>query len=283
MLENPSSAPHSPQRGPVSRRLTGRPRAVLLIDRRAVGDLAAVRLVEAAHAHGVEAVELAADDELHAVAAHAVGTADLVGLAGAASGQALVANVAMEHGVPYVWMPPVDGRRSALGARVARCDVGSALEAFAAGVEREIDVAFVNGRMFVDSVSIEAAAGAEPLEVRFADGEGARREAAQRIVVTNRPTWSAPRAESRPALLRIVVHLAVRDPARGGRLRWSAPTFGVDAERPLAARVDGRLAVLEPPLRFKAVANALVVRVPRALAGPARATPHPARRRGARP
>ena len=217
-MKQPSSAPHPPEQRAASRRLTGRRRAILLIDRRAVGDLAAVRLLDAARAQGVEPLELGPDDALSAVAARAVGTADLVGLAGTTSAQTLVANVAMEHGVPYVWVSLADRRRSALGPRVARGDVSAALEAFAAGVEREIDVAFVNGRMFVESVSLDGAAG-ELLALRYRDGEGALRDGAQRILVANRPSWSAPRnarAGSRAALLRIAVSLAARDPVHGG-------------------------------------------------------------------
>jgi hypothetical protein len=279
MLEPPSSAWRPPAGRAAARRLTGRRHAILLIDRRAVGDLAAVRLLDAARAHGVEPVELGADDELHAVATRAVRAADVVGLAGATGEQTLVANVAMDHGVPYVWVPIAHGRRSALGPRAAHPDVGAALEAFAAGVDRAVDVAFVNGRMFVEGVALEAAAAAEPLRLHFLDGEGGQRDAARRIVVTNRPGWSAPRdgrTDSRAALLRIVARLAARDPVHGGRLRWSAPTFGVDAQRPLATRIDGRLAVLQPPLRFKAVAGALMVRLPRALADdPARPAVQP--------
>jgi diacylglycerol kinase family enzyme len=48
---------------------------------------------------------------------------------------------------------------------------------------------------------------------------------------------------------------------------WSAPTFEVDADRPLPAGVDGEALVLDPPLRFRILPGVLQVRIARAHPG----------------
>ena len=42
---------------------------------------------------------------------------------------------------------------------------------------------------------------------------------------------------------------------------WSAPTFAVDAARPVPAGIDGEALVLDPPLNFRIRPGALRVRV----------------------
>ena len=48
---------------------------------------------------------------------------------------------------------------------------------------------------------------------------------------------------------------------RGFR-EWTAPTFVVDADEPVEAAVDGEAARLDPPLMFRSLPGALVVRLP---------------------
>ena len=56
---------------------------------------------------------------------------------------------------------------------------------------------------------------------------------------------------------------------RGGRRlqrpwrEWSAPTFEVDADRPIAAGIDGEALVLDPPLSFRIRPGVLRVRIAR--------------------
>ena len=44
---------------------------------------------------------------------------------------------------------------------------------------------------------------------------------------------------------------------------WSAPTFEVDADRPVAAGIDGEALMLNPPLMFRIRAGVLRVRIAR--------------------
>ena len=53
---------------------------------------------------------------------------------------------------------------------------------------------------------------------------------------------------------------------------WSAPTFEVDAEQPVAAGIDGEALVLDAPLQFRIRPGVLRVRI-------ARSTPAHHRRR----
>jgi hypothetical protein len=44
---------------------------------------------------------------------------------------------------------------------------------------------------------------------------------------------------------------------------WSAPTFEVDADRPVAAGIDGEALMLDPPLTFRIRPGVLRVRIAR--------------------
>ena len=75
-------------------------------------------------------------------------------MAGGDGSQALVAQVAMEHDLPYVCVPAGTRNHLALDLGLDRDDVVGALDAFASPVERRIDLAFVNDRIFVNNVSL---------------------------------------------------------------------------------------------------------------------------------
>ena len=75
-------------------------------------------------------------------------------MAGGDGSQALVAQVAMEHDLPYVCVPAGTRNHLALDLGLDRDDVVAALDAFSAGGERRIDLAFVNERVFVNNVSL---------------------------------------------------------------------------------------------------------------------------------
>ena len=80
--------------------------------------------------------------------------ADVLGMAGGDGSQAIVAGVAMEHDLPYVCVPAGTRNHLALDLGVDRADVVAALDAFVDGYERRIDLARVNGRVFVNNVSL---------------------------------------------------------------------------------------------------------------------------------
>ena len=93
-------------------------------------------------------------DDLAQLARDAIGRgADVIGMAGGDGSQALVADIASEHDVPFVCIPAGTRNHFALDLGVDRDDVVGALDAFTDGYERRVDLARVNGRVFVNNVS----------------------------------------------------------------------------------------------------------------------------------
>jgi Diacylglycerol kinase catalytic domain len=80
--------------------------------------------------------------------------ADALGMAGGDGSLAVVAAVAAAHGIPFVCVPAGTRNHFALDVGVDRHDVIGALDAFTDGVERQIDVAEVNGRAFLNNASL---------------------------------------------------------------------------------------------------------------------------------
>ena len=81
-----------------------------------------------------------------------------------------------------------------------------------------------------------------------------------------RPVGAGTRPRLDEGVLGIVVlEEPAEPPARGATpwRQWSAPSFTVDAEEPVAAGIDGEAARLEPPLRFRTRPGALKVRIAR--------------------
>ncbi len=104
---------------------------------------------------GIEPVVLTPGSDLLELAQDAVRRgADLIGMAGGDGSQALVASVASRHGVPFVVIPAGTRNHFALDLGIDREDVVGALEAYEDGVDRVIDLAEVNGRVFVNNASL---------------------------------------------------------------------------------------------------------------------------------
>jgi AcrR family transcriptional regulator len=82
------------------------------------------------------------------------GGADALGMAGGDGSLAVVAAVAAAHGIPFVCVPAGTRNHFALDVGVDRHDVIGALDAFTDGVERQIDIAEVNGRAFLNNASL---------------------------------------------------------------------------------------------------------------------------------
>ena len=80
--------------------------------------------------------------------------ADALGMAGGDGSLAVVAAAAAAHGIPFVCVPAGTRNHFALDVGVDRHDVTGALDAFTDGVERQIDMAEVNGRTFLNNVSL---------------------------------------------------------------------------------------------------------------------------------
>src|SRR3954451_6567981 len=131
-------------------------RPVLVINPRSGdGRAARVGLAAAAGERGIEVVELHPGDDLETLArAAVVAGADALAMAGGDGSQAVVAAVAAEARLPYACIPAGTRNHFALDLGVDRDDVLGALDALVDGGERVVDLAEVNGRVFVNNVSL---------------------------------------------------------------------------------------------------------------------------------
>ena len=112
-------------------------------------------LAQEASQRGIEAVELQRGDDLEALVRAAVARgADGLAMAGGDGSQAIVAAIAAELGLPYACIPAGTRNHFALDLGVDRDDVVGALDAFVDGGERRVDLGDVNGRVFVNNVSL---------------------------------------------------------------------------------------------------------------------------------
>ena len=108
-----------------------------------------------ARAEGIETVILDPGQDLAALAGEAAAAdADVLGMAGGDGSLAVVAAVAAAHGIPFVCVPAGTRNHFELDLGVDRHDLTGALEAFTGGVERRIVAAEVNGRVFLNNVSL---------------------------------------------------------------------------------------------------------------------------------
>jgi diacylglycerol kinase family enzyme len=96
--------------------------------------------------HGLDLAELARD----AIA----GGADCLGMAGGDGSQALVASIAVEHGLPFVCVAAGTRNHFALDLGLDRADPRQSVYAFRDAIERRVDYATVNDRFFVNNVSL---------------------------------------------------------------------------------------------------------------------------------
>jgi diacylglycerol kinase family enzyme len=163
---------------------------------------------------GIEPIVLRPDDDLLQLAEDAVARgADVIGMAGGDGSQALVGTVASKHGIPHVVIPAGTRNHFALDLGIDRDDVVGALDAYTDGVERSIDLAEVNGRVFVNNATLGLYArivqspeyrdakvqtaidmlpeligpDAEPLDLRFTGPDGETVDTAAVVLVSNGP------------------------------------------------------------------------------------------------
>ncbi len=161
---------------------------------------------------GIEPIVLQKGDDLLQLAEDAIASgADVIGMAGGDGSQALVSSVASTHGIPHVVIPAGTRNHFALDLGLDRDDVVGALDAYADGVEMTIDLAEVNGRVFVNNASLGVYAkivqspeyrdakvqttlstlpdlvgpDAAPLDLRFDGPDGEEVPTAQLIQVSN--------------------------------------------------------------------------------------------------
>jgi diacylglycerol kinase family enzyme len=108
-----------------------------------------------ARRRGIEPIVLEPGDDLLELAEGAIARgAEVIGMAGGDGSQALVATVAARRDVAHVCIPAGTRNHFALDLGLDRDDVVGALDAFTDGVERRIDLARVNDRIFVNNASL---------------------------------------------------------------------------------------------------------------------------------
>src|SRR4029077_7077115 len=131
-------------------------RVLLFINLRSGGGKAErFHLVDECTRRGIRPVVLEAGmDWLQIVRDVASDGADVVGMAGGDGSQAMVSTVAVELGLPMVVVPAGTRNHLALDLGLDRDDVVGALDAYGQGVERSMDLADLNGHVFVNNVSL---------------------------------------------------------------------------------------------------------------------------------
>jgi diacylglycerol kinase family enzyme len=189
--------------------------AVLIVNPKSGGGKAErFHLVEEARRRGVQPIVLEASSDLRTLAQEAIGGgADVIGMAGGDGSQALVASVAMRHDVAHVCIPAGTRNHFALDLGLDRDDVVGAMDAFGEAIERRVDLADVNGRVFVNNVSLGVYAkivqsaeyrdakrqttaamlpellgpDAKPFGLRFVGPDHVEHESAALVLVSNNP------------------------------------------------------------------------------------------------
>jgi diacylglycerol kinase family enzyme len=257
-------------------------------------------LAAEARARGIKPIELGPGQDLERIVLDAIAHgADALAMAGGDGSQAIVAAIAAERDLPYACVPAGTRNHFALDLGVDRNDVVGALDAFVDGRERRVDLAEVNGRVFVNNVSLGVYAEAvqkagyrdaklrtlldtvpaaigpsgSGLDLRWTGPDGQEHSSGAVILVSNnryrlgRAVGSGTRPAIDDGLLGISI--AGAPTGRDGRRRlpqrplreWSAATFEVGADQPVPAGIDGEAARLEPPLRFNIRSGVLRVRI----------------------
>jgi len=183
------------------------------------GKVEKFRLLERARELGVETVLLDHGLDLEQLARDAIaGGADCLGMAGGDGSQALVASIAIEHGIPFVCVTAGTRNHFALDLGLDREDPRGSMDAFHDAVERRIDYATVGDRLFVNNVSLGVYATivqqdsyrgakretsmavlpemlgstAEPFDLQFTTPDGTEVAGAFLIMVSNNPYVLGP-------------------------------------------------------------------------------------------
>ena len=254
-----------------------------------------------ARARGIEPVELRRDDDLESLVRDAVARgADGLAMAGGDGSQAIVAAIAAELGLPYACIPSGTRNHFALDLGVDRNDVVGALDAFVDGGERVVDLAEVNGRVFVNNVSLglyaEAVQRPQYRDAKLRTLLDAAPDALGPDAVESSLVWHGPAGgEERSAALLVsnnryrldlvmgggtrprmdegvlgIIMLAA-PPGRESRGRrassplqqWTTAAFEVESDGEVPAGIDGEAAMLASPLRFRMRPDTLRVRIAR--------------------
>jgi diacylglycerol kinase family enzyme len=219
-----------------------------------------------------------------------------------------VASATLAHDLPFVCVPAGTRNHFALDVGVDRGDLVGSLDAFTDGVERRIDVAEVNGRLFLNNVSLgiygdavrqsayrdakartlaQTAAqvlgpSAPAAGLELADDRGRSHRDPAVVLVSNNPySFDPPRAPgTRPALDGGQLGVVVLDrptpaPGRTSARTWTVKQLEVIATALVHAGIDGEAVKLSPPLHFVIRPAALRVRISRSRESTRRALERP--------
>ncbi|HEY7283122.1 MAG TPA: diacylglycerol kinase family protein, partial [Actinomycetota bacterium] len=178
--------------------------------------------------------------------------------AGGDGSQAMVGTVAAELGLPMVVVPAGTRNHLALDLGLDRDDVVGALEAYGEAVERTMDLADVNGHVFVNNVSLGLYAAivrspeyrdakvdttlstlpqvlgpaTEPFDLRFSDPDGVEHRGAHVIQISNNPYGSTMGGMgSRPRLDTGLLGIATLVLGKGGAARFLSSLLAGHPER----------------------------------------------------
>ena len=187
---------------------------LLMNPRSGGGKVEKFHLEDECRKRGIEPIVLAPGDDLLVLAEEAIAHgADVIGMAGGDGSQALVASVASKHDVPHVVVPAGTRNHFALDLGLDRDDVVGALDAYLEAFERLIDLATINGTVFVNNASMGLYAkivqspeyrdakvqtvlsmlpdllgpDAEPLDLRFIGPDGVQQDSAHMLLISNDP------------------------------------------------------------------------------------------------
>jgi diacylglycerol kinase family enzyme len=257
------------------------------------GKAARAALADRARESGIGVAVVGPDGTLSSLVGEAVdGGADALGMAGGDGSLAIVAAAARASRVPFVCIPAGTRNHFALDLGVDRDDLVGALEAFTDGVERLIDVGSVNGRLFLNNVSLgiygeavresgyrDAKArtlldtarevlgpSAAAPELRVVDDLGHEHRHPAVVLVSNNP-YALDRpvaAGTRPRLDGGRLGVVVLDTPGTGPLpgrAWTAVSVEVHGPAPLHAGIDGEAVDLGTPLDIEILPAALRVRI----------------------
>jgi diacylglycerol kinase family enzyme len=229
--------------------------------------------------------------------------ADLLGVAGGDGTQALVADVAAEHRLPFMVITAGTRNHFALDLGLDRDDPAACLEALRDGVDLSVDLGLIGGQTFVNNASFGAYAEVvetpgyrddklgstldvlpdlihgqrgTPLSV---SADGTRIEAPQAVLVANNPYGAGDIAglSRRARLDRGVLGVVsvkvdsarqaaglIRGRRAAGLCLLTTPEVTIDADAPeIHVGIDGEAVSIPTPVRCSTRPGALRVRVPR--------------------
>jgi hypothetical protein len=289
-------APSSTPSGRIEWKGVDPPRRPTLFVNPRSGRGAGPRIAQEARTRRITVAEFGPDRSLASEVDEAVAAgADALAVAGGDGSLAAVAHAALAHDLPFVCVPAGTRNHFARDLGLDPADPIAALDALSDGVEGLIDVGEVNGRVFLNNVSLgiyaEAVSHAEYRDAKVRTlietargvlGPGARVSGLDAVddlgtshidpaivlVSNNRYAPGGPLTRGgRPTLSGGELGVIVIDrPAAGRRpsgRAWSSASLRIDGSAVVHAGIDGEAVELSPPLEFAVRPTVLRVRAPR--------------------